>query len=320
MAAPLCRSFGQPGLRHLRIGEDDPRNRVIVRFGRLAQQRVLDHHPRLMDGFVGETAAGNVADGINPAIGRAHLLVDSNAAGVVFDARRGKLEGAEIGRTARRDQQMACCNGFGTIGRREGDLHLPGLMQHSQHLDAGTHDDPLARELVQHDLHAFRIVIGQRPLGFEHCHPRAKAAKRLRQLQAGRAGADHHQMLRAMVEVEDRLIGEKRRVLEAGNRRNGRNGTGRDDKMLGLDLCRVADRDRRPVGEDRRASNDANAKPDVALTRIVGGPRGDTARMCSRTLAKSIVTGPAVTPKPGAAPMWAVRRAAAISAFEGRQP
>jgi hypothetical protein len=58
-------------------------------------------------------------------------------------------------------------------------------------------------------------------------------------LQADGAAADHDQVIGPLGQVEDRLVGEVRRVSKARDRRHGRRGAGRDHEAAGPDTLPV---------------------------------------------------------------------------------
>ena len=74
---------------------------------------------------------------------------------------------------------------------------LPSVVADARHLDAGADHDAFARQLVEHDRGAFRIVLGERRRGLEHGHLRAEPPVRLRELEPDRPRADDDEMLRA---------------------------------------------------------------------------------------------------------------------------
>src|SRR3982074_1334983 len=57
-----------------------------------------------------------------------------------------------------------------------------------------------------------------------------------RKLEPDRTGADHHEMLRPLGELEHRLVGEVRHRREPGNRRPRRRRPGRDHEAARPDL------------------------------------------------------------------------------------
>ena len=194
---------------------------------------------------------------------------------------------------------MTCCNGFGTIGRREGDLHLPGLMQRLCNTSTpATHDDPLARELVQHT--ACTHSASSYPTA---ARSHVTLAPRRRNACASSrpvAPAPITTRCSGTVEVEIRLIGEKRRVLEAGIRWNGRTKPVAMTKRLALISVASPSRTCCPVGEDCRASNHANAKPrDAHRWR----PARRQPRGCARALWRNRPSPAKRDAKTGAAPI-----------------
>ena len=61
----------------------------------------------------------------------------------------------------------------------------------------------------------------------------------MRQLQPDGAAADHAETFGQSLKVKDRFIGEKRDLVEAGNRRAGGTRSGGDDKAARLDANAV---------------------------------------------------------------------------------
>ena len=59
---------------------------------------------------------------------------------------------------------------------------------------------------------------------------------RLRQLEPDRTAADHDQVCWRLLEIEDRLIGKKGHVSQAGDRRHERRRARRDHEAARLDL------------------------------------------------------------------------------------
>ena len=87
------------------------------------------------------------------------------------------------------------------------DAHTGRRILHPQHADAATEVQALARQRLEQNGGAFRILSGQWLLGFQDRDPRAQAAKCLRKFEADRPPTDDDQMLGAYREVEtDSLV------------------------------------------------------------------------------------------------------------------
>ena len=81
-------------------------------------------------------------------------------------------------------------------------------------------------------------------------------------------------MARALGEIEDRLVGQMRRLGKSGNGGQRRRGAGGDDEAARFDVVAV-DGDGFGVGEAALAGKDAYAEPIEALARILRLDRGD---------------------------------------------
>ncbi len=99
---------------------------------------------------------------------------------------------------------------------------------------------------------------------------------RLRQLAADRAAAEHDQVLGPLGQIEDRLVGQMRRVREARHRRHRRRRAGRDDEAARAHAL-AGDLDLPRPDEPRRRPQHADAKTGKPLLGIVGCDRCDHA-------------------------------------------
>ena len=113
------------------------------------------------------------------------------------------------------------------------------------------------------------VFTRQRLLGFEHRHLRAEPVKCLRKLEADRPGTDDNEMLRTHSEIEYRLVGEVRGILEPRDRRHRRRRTGRDHEAPGLDFEITADGHGAGIAEARGTFDHPHPQPGETLPRIV---------------------------------------------------
>src|SRR4029077_19934768 len=144
---------------------------------------------------------------------------------LVADAGQIESEVFDIRPAPRGDENMTAGDGLVTVRRRDVDLHARQHAAHPRDRDAAAQRDTLARQRVEHDGGAFRIVALERRPGFEHGAVGAEPAKDLRKLEADGAGADDDEMTRAIGEIEYGLAGEMRRVGKVlGGRRRRRCG------------------------------------------------------------------------------------------------
>ena len=81
-------------------------------------------------------------------------------------------------------------------------------------------------------------------------------------------------MARALGEIEDRFVGQMRRLGKSGNGGQRCRGASGDDEAAGFDVIAV-DGDGLGVGEAALAGKDAHAEPIEALARILRLDRGD---------------------------------------------
>ena len=113
-------------MRQFRIGEGDPRNRVLVDLAGEAKQRIPDHQPGMIVGDVGELRpARGVANGVDAPVGGAQVPVDPHALAVVADAGPVETEIIDICPPAGRDQQMAALDCL--LARSAADDHAHAL-------------------------------------------------------------------------------------------------------------------------------------------------------------------------------------------------
>jgi hypothetical protein len=99
--------------------------------------------------------------------------------------------------------------------------------------------------------------------------------KGLRKLEPDRTGADHHEMLRPLGELEHRLVGEVGRRREPGNRRQRRRRPGRDHEAARPDLDPRADGYGLSIPETCGAFDHPHAEAGEPFLGIVRLDRGD---------------------------------------------
>jgi hypothetical protein len=92
-----------------------------------------------------------------------------------------------------------------------------------------------SREALEHQRGGLRVVLAQRLGAFEHRDLRAEAAMGLRHFHADGAAADDDQVPGPLAQVEDRLVGVVRRLLEPRDRRHKGAGAGGDHEAARLD-------------------------------------------------------------------------------------
>ena len=215
-------------------------------------------------GDVGELrTAGDVADGVDAPVGRAQRAGRPRCpCGACVMPAASRSRPSTFGLPPGGHQQMACRR---SSPRRRTRRARPEPWRRPR-LDRarptpGADRDALARELIEHDRRAFGIVPAR---AARRLPARSRAAPSRRNACASSRPIGPAPMTTRCcghsVKVEHRLVGEIRRVREAGNRRQRRRRAGRDDKAPRLDLDVVADRDRVGVAEARRALDHAHAE------------------------------------------------------------
>ena len=137
--------------------------------------------------------------------------------------------------------------------------------------------DPVRDQRAAHDVDGGGIVPGQDRAPLQDRHRRAEPAVRLGELAPDRPAADDDEVLGPFCEVEDRLVGEVRRLGEARHRRyrgpraRGEDRPARPDpRPVGLDLDPVP-------GEARLGLDHGDAQALEALDAVVRGDAGDHA-------------------------------------------
>src|ERR1043166_4051185 len=247
--APAGLRLRQPDVGKLGVGVGDPWDDGLVGARAQAEQHVPDDDPGVVIRRVGELQpARHVADRVDAAVAGAQPFVDEDAARPGLDAGSSKVEAVEVRAPAGRDKQMARLDRLLLVRRRHDDAQLRAAFD-AQNAGAGTDADALARELIEQDRGAFRIVVGERGRGFDDRDARAETAERLRHFETDRAGADDDELFGAYGEVEHGLVGQIRDLVEPGDRRDRAARAGRDPEGPRLDLDSLADPARRFVLE-----------------------------------------------------------------------
>ncbi len=144
------------------------------------------------------------------------------------------------------------------------------------HPRVGMEHDLRVGQALEQDGGGFGVLAGEEAVDVEHADMGAEHAVRLAELEPDRTAAEHDEMLDALADVEDGLVGEIGHLVEAGDRRNGRRGPGGDDESAGAHQ-HAAGLHRELVEEARLRLDHAHAQAGHALDRIVRRDRGDDA-------------------------------------------
>ena len=263
---PRLRSV-RPDMGQLRLGERDARNFIGVACSTGRRNiRCLISSAAWWLGAVGELRQpDDVADRIDAAVAGAEALVDGDAVVAVPDPCGIEVETLDVRPPAGRDQQIGALDGL-LGGAGEHDLDPLAQRPHPLDLDAAADRDAFARQRIEHDRDAFRVLLGERlRRKLQHRDLGAEPAERLRELEAARARAEHDQMLRPFACIEDILVGEIRALVDAGDRRHRRLRAGGDDKAarpdLELDVFLRPHSDRAAVEKTCLAFDDPHCRP-----------------------------------------------------------
>ena len=89
-------------------------------------------------------------------------------------------------------------------GAGQHDLDPLAQPPHPLDLDVASDRDALARERVEHDGRAFRVLLAERLTCVQHRDLGAQPPERLGQFEPDRAAAQHDQMLRPLAESRTR--------------------------------------------------------------------------------------------------------------------
>ena len=137
--------------------------------------------------------------------------------------------------------------------------------------------DPFGAQGGQNHRRAIRIIAAKRAGGLDHRHAAAQPLMRLRHFHPDGATTQNQQMVRAVSQGKDRLIGQIGQILDARNRRDrgmragGNHEPPRADQGLArLHLTRG--------GEARPIAQDGDAQPFEPLLAVMWGDAGDDAR------------------------------------------
>ena len=237
---------------------------------------------------------GDVARGVDARVGALQPIAHQHPGFVIPHPGRVQVQPAGVGRTAHPDQHR--------IARQVAQPVL--LLDH--HLRTITNLDP-GDLRVQHQLHPLphqrlldelrRIrILADKDMGgrIDQRHLRPEPSKRLRHLAPDRPGADHHESLRHLGQLKQRLIREKSRLLQTRDRRHHRAPPGGDDgprkdQPLAADLYRILGHEPRlpeehihpgtcqPLhGIDRADANPQPPHPLHHRGKVHGRARGDT--------------------------------------------
>ena len=237
MPAARASALVHPHVRHLGIGVGAPRHHERGELLRAREQRVLHHDLRRGVGRVGELPLhADVAGGVDARVAGLEIVVHVHAAArVVAHAHRLEVEPLDVGRAADAEQQLVDDDALGCGPSRVREVDRARVAVALDALDRGAvhHADALGREARLEDPRGVLVLARQDVrVGVQHDHLAAEPPERLRQLAADRARADHAEAARPLGEVEDRLVGQVARGLDALDRQRDRARAGRDHGLL----------------------------------------------------------------------------------------
>ncbi len=151
------------------------------------------------------------------------------------DAGAVETELFQVGLAARGDEEMRALDDdtLAVFVEMHGDA-LHGRLDAFHPCVGIEHDLGILEPLEQH-LGGLRILMGEEAGGVENGDVGAEHAMGLAELEADRAAAQDDQMLNALTDVEDGLIGQIRDLVEPRDRRDRRRGAGGDDEAAGAD-------------------------------------------------------------------------------------
>jgi hypothetical protein len=135
-------------------------------------------------------------------------------------------------------------------------------------------DDAIGAQLVANDRNGVGVVIGEQRADIDDRNPGAEPHKGLRQLATDHAAADDQQMIGQVGQVENRVVGEVRRVGQSGDRWNRGIGPGGNDEAPRCYVT-IADGDRIRTSERGVAEDHLDAEAAEALGRIMRLDRRD---------------------------------------------
>ena len=234
----------RPVLGKLRIGEGRARYGLRIEPDGQPEERVADHEAGLMVGRLGPVpAAGDVADGIDAAVGRLQAPVDPDAMLVVFDFGSLKPQTDHIGPASARQQEVAARDRLLAVGPLKQELVLgiaycrPVCLRGSGRLRPGGSECPRVRP---GPARLRRYSGSSSPSGWPSVRgpsPRRPAGGRPGQPPGRRpAGPDHDEALGTDGEVERGLDRQVRHRLEFRNGRQRWRRAGGNDEAAGGDL------------------------------------------------------------------------------------
>ena len=261
----------------LGIGVGHPRQGAVVDPGRQPEQRVADHDAGMIAADMGELRpADRIADREDLPVARAQPRVDLDAVPVVVDACELEVHALDLRRPARGDEQVRPLDARRPAFARQAHRDAVAGPLDRLDLDLLAQHDAVRLERAAHHRGQLRIILRQDRPHVEHGDRRAQPPVRLRHLAADRPAADHHQMIGRGAVVEDRLVGQIGRPVEARDRRCRRPAAGREHEPSGAHP-HVARLDLVARAEARMGADHGHAQPLEALLAVDRGDRGDHA-------------------------------------------
>ena len=134
--------------------------------------------------------------------------------------------------------------------------------------------DPVCEQLATHDRRGFGVLPAKDVPGLDHHDLRAQPAEGLAQLDADGTAAQDDQALWQGLELEDRLVGQVGRGVQARDGGNGSAGAGGDDDLPGGDPDAVAG-DGPAVHEARGLAHHLDAQAVEPLLAVDRGNGAD---------------------------------------------
>ncbi len=264
--------LAQADMAEFRRGIGDPGNEIAVFLRRQAEQNGTDHQAGMIAGHMGELqAAGDVADGVDPAIAGAQAPVDLDALSAVGNTRLFQIQTVDGGCPAGCHEQMRSFQrALDALGRFDADAHTCPRLFNAGDLRVLQDRYPFGAQGIDHDRGLLRIVLAERFLRLDHGHLAAEAAVRLGHFHTDRPAADDDQVLRRLPQVEQGFIGQIRHRVETGDRRHGRTRPGGDDEPPRADF-RLSRQHAIGFGETGMVLEDGNPQTLEAFFRIMRG-------------------------------------------------
>ena len=228
------RHVGVPGARtffrethvcHFGVEERHARHEVSMSRAAAGEQRVPHGLERLPAGVMGELkSARDVARAVNVGLRGTQKPIDAYPLFRGLHPHPLQPETRDPWRAARGNEKRIRAE----LSRRRCDAVPAPVAAHGVHRALHTSHTGLGHDTLHRG--ADLLFLPRQDLHADHRDVRAEPAVGEAQLQADGARADHHQMLRQPVVVEDGLVGEKRHVGQSGNRWRGRPRSGTDEK------------------------------------------------------------------------------------------